>query len=198
MGLMLSTSRKTVAMNNNNKLQKHIGVIEKAAKFFLEHFVNKEVIYRTKTQTISIKFQKHNFMHLCGIKYQGGPNSFFEAAISGRLDLNKMKVKTNDNGKPDGTTDLKLSVLTYITDLISNKISITGRVIFSENLSYDKSIRTRKQIFALSLITDEEEGYYVPNSFLNLKTIKEDYPAGEKVINIKSINLLDQTETVYL
>lgn len=42
------------------------------------------------------------------------------------------------------------------------------------NLSFDSALRTNKQIIALTLKNEKENTYY-PNSFLNLKSIK-DFP----------------------
>ncbi|HDL5690307.1 TPA: hypothetical protein PXF05_002651, partial [Mannheimia haemolytica] len=53
-------------MRKQAKLEKYIHLIEDAAKFFNSYFINKKVIYRTKTQEISIIFKRSNFMHLCG------------------------------------------------------------------------------------------------------------------------------------
>ncbi|MCQ9628664.1 MULTISPECIES: PBECR4 domain-containing protein [Pasteurellaceae] len=174
-------------MKEQAKLGRYINLIEEAAKFFNDHFINKKVIYRTENQEITVIFKRTNFMHLCGIRYTDGAAKFFRAAISKKLDLSKMGVKD------DGTTFLKLSLLQSVKFLLSAEISLADRAIYL-HLHFDKALRTKKQIFALTLINDEH--IFVPQSLLNLKSMNE-FPHGDKVISIKSIHLQDNTEKVY-
>lgn len=175
-------------MKEQAKLGRYIDIIEDAAKFFNNYFVNKKVIYSTATQNISIIFKRANFMHLCGIRYSDGATEFFNAAMSGKLDLLKMNVKS------DGTTFLKLSLLKSVNFLLSSEISLTEGAIYL-NLHFDKALRTKKQIFALTLINNDY--IFIPQSLLNLKGMNE-FPHGDKVISIKAINLQDNTEVIYL
>ncbi|HDL4709156.1 TPA: hypothetical protein RSW02_002662, partial [Mannheimia haemolytica] len=160
---------------------------EDAAKFFNSYFINKKVIYRTKTQEISIIFKRSNFMHLCGIKYTDGASEFFNAAISNNLDLAKMNVKS------DGTTFLKLSLLNSVSFLLTPEMCLTEGGIYL-NIRFDKSLKTKKQIFALTLINQNH--VFIPNSLLNLKKMN-DFPNGERVVSIKSIGLLTNEEIVF-
>ncbi|HDL5530390.1 TPA: hypothetical protein PXD75_002071, partial [Mannheimia haemolytica] len=59
-------------MTEKERLKKYINDIENAAFFFETHFINKEVVYSTDDENISIIFKRSNFMHLCGVKYDDG------------------------------------------------------------------------------------------------------------------------------
>lgn len=176
-------------MATQEKLKRYLIDIKFAANFFNTHFIGKEVIYQSKTQTLSLKFQPHHFLHLCGLKYQYGAKQFFKAVLENKLDLSKISVK------PDGTTYLKLSLLKHIDLLISHDIQITGNAFYL-HLKFDNAIKTNKLIFALTLTLDNHQELY-PNSLLDLKKMNN-FPSGEKVIGIKSIDLSNNHEKTYL
>lgn len=172
----------------NKTLYKYLKDIENAANFFQEHLIGKEIIYITSSQSISVKFQSYHFSHLCGITYKDGAEQFFKAILDKKLDLSKVKTKS------DGTTTLKLSVLNSIHFLLSNQIQLTEGGCYL-NLVFDKSIKTNKLVFALTLKFDDHKELY-PNSLLNLKS-KKDFPKGDQVISIKSIDLSNGSEIIY-
>lgn len=169
------------------KLQKYVKDIEEAAYFFQRHFIGKKMIYSTASQSISIQFEPYHFSHLCGIKYNDGAKQFFKAVMSKKLDLSKAKINE--------TTELKLIVLKSIRFIISEHVQLTENAFYL-HLDFDKAIKTNKLIFALTLKFNHQNELF-PNSLLNLKTMKG-FPKGEKVISIKSIDLLDGSEIVYL
>lgn len=173
-------------MTEQERLKKYISDIGNAALFFETHFINKEVIYSTDKESVAIIFKRSNFMHLCGVKYDDGAREFFEAAINNRLDINKIK--------SDGTTFLKLSLLRSISFLLSVEISLADNAIYL-NMSFDKALKTKKKIFALTLI--DSNNSFVPQSLLNLKSINN-FPNGKIVKSIKSIHLQNQSEIIYL
>lgn len=172
----------------SDKLRKYLKDIEDAAHFFNTHFVGKEIIYCTETQSVSIKFKDYHFLHLCGLRYEYGAKQFFKAVLSRKLNLSKVSIKE------DGTTLLKLPLLKSIDLLISREIRLTDGAFYLE-LSFDKAIKTSKMIFALTLSLDQNSEFY-PNSLLNLKTMNR-FPNGESIISIKSIDLKNRTEIVY-
>lgn len=175
-------------MTEQERLKKYINDIENAALFFENHFINKEVVYSTDEENISIIFKRSNFMHLCGVKYDDGAREFFYAAINNRLDINKIKVKS------DGTTFLKLSLLKSINFLLSSEITLTDNAIYL-NIAFDKALKTKNQVFALTLINNNH--LFIPQSLLNLKNIN-DFPNGKVIKSIKSIHLQSRKETIYL
>ncbi|MCW9718089.1 PBECR4 domain-containing protein [Avibacterium sp. 21-599] len=156
-------------MTEQEKLKRYINDIENAAIFVEKHFINKEVIYSTNTENISIIFKRSNFMHLCGIKYNDGANEFFNAATNHKLDLKKIKVKK------DGITFLKLSLLKSIEYLLSSEIILTDNAIYL-HIAFDKALKTKKQIFSLTLKSNN--AFFVPQSLLNLKQMNN-FPNGK-------------------
>lgn len=173
----------------DQKVSKHLKDIEFAAKFFNSHFIGKEMIYTSKNKSISIKFQPYHFAHLCGIKYRDGAKQFFKAILNNRLVLSKINVKE------DGTTYLKLPLLKSVDFLITKDVQITDGAFYLD-LQFENSVRTSKLIFALTLSLDENQELY-PQSLLDLKKMN-DFPNGEKVISIKSIDLSTNEEIIYL
>ncbi|HDX1039592.1 TPA: hypothetical protein RNX16_002136 [Pasteurella multocida] len=174
--------------NELKKFEYLLTHIESAAIFLNEHFINKEVIYSTNHESISLIFKRSNFMHLCGIQYSEGASEFFNLALIKQIDLSKIFIKK------DGTTFQKLSVLSSINSLVSPDITLTEGAFYL-NLSFDKALKTRKKIFALTLVNDDNK--FVPQSLLNLKFMNN-FPNGNKVTSIRSIHLQDSTETIYL
>lgn len=182
------TGYKKLSHNERKKFEYSLEYIRQAAVFFKEHFLCKEMIYQTEKSIISVVFKKTNFMHLCGVKYATGAAEFFNLALLKQIDLDKVFIKN------DGTTFQKLSVLGSLGFLINPEIVLSDNAVYL-NLSFDKALRTRTKVFALTLINDNE--LFIPQSLLNLKRVN-DFPKGEKVISIKSVHLNDKTEIVYV
>lgn len=125
------------------------------------------------------KPQKSNFMHLCGIEYRNPkskqlmkPSQFYSALKAGKVSPGGI-LKTT-------FTDQKLQVISCLDDLTKCTVRIIDDRTVYLNLSFDKGIRSKKQIFCLALIRTHND-LYAPNSLLNLKsskgnTIKNGYP----------------------
>lgn len=182
------TEYKKLSFNELKKFEYYLEHIRKAAFFFKEHFISKEMIYSTEKEATSVIFTKSNFMHLCGIEYETGPAEFFNLALLKQIDLAKVLIKR------DGTTFQKLSVLSSIDFLLSSEITLSPGATYLY-IYFDKALRTRKQVFALTLLNDDNS--FVPNSLLNLKQMNN-FPKGEKITGIKSVHLKDNTEIIYL
>lgn len=182
------TGYRKLNINDLKKFEYSLEHIRNAANFFKDHFLSKEMIYSTEKGTTSVIFKRSNFMHLCGIQYEAGATEFFNLALLKQIDLNKVLIKN------DGTTFQKLSVLSSIDFLINPDITLSSGAIYL-HLSFDKALRTKTKVFALTLINDDH--LFVPQSLLNLRFIN-DFPKGEKVIGIKSVHLEDKTEIIYL
>lgn len=179
---------KKLSFNELKKFEYSLEHIRNAAIFFKEHFLSKEMIYSTEKETTSVIFKRSNFMHLCGIRYETGASEFFNLALLKQIDLNKVFIKN------DGTTFQKLSVLSSIDFLINPDIVLSQGAIYL-HLCFDKALRTKTKVFALTLVNDDD--LFVPQSLLNLR-FKHNFPKGDKIISIKSIHLEDKTEIVYL
>ncbi|MEK5038463.1 PBECR4 domain-containing protein [Sporosarcina sp. FSL K6-3457] len=125
------------------------------------------------------KPQKSNFMHLCGVEYKNPkskqpmrPSQFYSALKARKI-------------SPEGIlkttfTDQKLQVISCLDDLTKCTVRIIDDRTVYLNLSFDKGIRSKKQIFCLALVRRHND-LYAPNSLLNLKsskgnTIKNGYP----------------------
>lgn len=182
------TGYKKLSINDLKKFEYNLEHIRNAAIFFKDHFLSKEMIYSTEKESTSVIFQRSNFMHLCGIYYEPGASEFFNLALLKQIDLNKVYIKN------DGTTFQKLSVLSSIDFLINPEITLSSGAIYL-NLSFDKALRTKTRVFALTLINDNH--LFIPQSLLNLRTMN-DFPKGNKIIGIKSVHLEDKTEIIYL
>ena len=143
-----------------------------------EQIVNKEIHYiykkNDKYHEIILKAKKNGFMHLCGLNYRDPktnkvvqPSHFYSLVKSKKISPSHLVEKK------DGTTILKLKVIENLKDLLTANIGIIDNQVTFSNLNFDKAIRSRKQIFALTL-TEEKKGtgIYVPVSLLNLKTDK--------------------------
>ncbi|WP_407574830.1 PBECR4 domain-containing protein [Streptococcus uberis] len=135
-------------------------------------------------QKISVYFSASNFMHLCGVKYEKNSHSFFDDCLNSNIMIDKIMIKK------DGTTFQKLQVLTSVSELLGEHVYLTEgcRYLY---LEFDYSLRTNKQILALTLKNDFEK--VVPQSLLNLKQ-KNSFPKGEKVIKIYSEELVGNSQ----
>lgn len=162
-------------------------VLSKVTVFLKENIIGKYIYIMTDESCITLTFSESNFMHLCGLDYKGGSNKFFNACLSEKLEINNIKVKT------DGTSFQKLRVVNQIEDIFKMPSQLASSGTFL-NLKFDSSIRTKKQIAAITLLNDRTT--YVPQSLLNLKSMKH-FPSSKNVICIytedmddKDINIL--------
>ncbi|QIW16184.1 hypothetical protein A4G20_07500 [Pasteurellaceae bacterium RH1A] len=178
---------KRLDFNESKKFEYNLKAIENAASFFNIHFLNKEVIYKTRNEEVSIVFNRTNFMHLCGVKYEDGAAEFFNLALRKQINFDKVFIKK------DGTTFQKLSALNSIEFLLQKDISLSEGTIYL-NLSFDKALRTKKEIIALTLI--DADNVFIPQSLLNLKFMKN-FPRGNNVVGIQSIHLQDKSVITY-
>lgn len=161
--------------------------LHEAAVFFKEHFVGKTMCYETSTKKVEVQFMSTNFMHLCGINYEYGAKRFFKDCLDGRINVNLIRIKG------DGTTIQKLKVLRNVSELIGDNLRVTdgGDGL---KISFDYSIRTRKQIFALALVVKQTR--LIPVSLLNLKS-RNFFPSGDLVEAIYSVDLNNNSTKWY-
>ena len=170
-----------------NKILQSLSFLRSAATYFKEYFINKKVVYRTKDNEITVYFSESNFMHLCGFYYLKGTNKFFKDCLDNQLDISSLLVKK------DGTTMQKIQILSSITELTSSHVRLTGsgRYLY---LEFDYSLRTNKQILALTLKDTHKK--VVPQSLLNLKKMKNFFK-GEAVIEIYAVKLETNEKVIY-
>lgn len=166
-----------------NQLKVFSKTLTFAAKYLKEQFVGKQLFFCTERNTVNLIFKSSNFMHLCGIKYEKGANSFFADCYNGTIDLDKIRVKK------DGTTFQKLRVLSAIPLLLKINTSLVGKGKYLF-IDFDYAIRTRQQVIAMTL--NRTSGYFYPESLLNLKGMKK-FASGDRIECIYAINFSDQT-----
>ena len=170
-----------------NRIIQSVPLLNRIANYFKDKFIGKKVVYCTRKQKISVYFSESNFMHLCGLNYSRGAKKFFLDCLDKKLDISSLLVKK------DGTTFQKLAILTSIPDLTSPHVRLTGsgRYLY---LEFDYALRTKKQILALTLKDTSKK--VVPQSLLDLKK-KRDFPKGEAVIKIYSVDFYNGKEWIY-
>lgn len=140
--------------------------------------VNKEIHYAYKVngeyEEIILKAKKQDFMHLCGVEYLDPKNNRNVSANHFYSLLESNKVSSSYLiEKRDGTTELKLNVIDNLKELLTSNIRIIDRQVTFSNLSADRLLRSRREIFALALRPEgPRTNKYSPLSLLNLKTTK--------------------------
>lgn len=159
------------------KKSKMVECIQKGIAAY-EKFVNKEVHYVYKKdgayKEVVLKAKKNEFMHLCGVSYLD-PKTKRKVSASHFYSLAKAN-KISPSfliEKEDGTTRLKLEVIENLADVLTPNVRVIDGQVTFYNFSFDTALRSRRQIFALSLIKENvESSFYVPYSLLNLQTDK--------------------------
>lgn len=164
--------------------------------------VNKEIRYVYKHngeyEEIILKAKKDDFMHLCGVKYLNPQNKkivsakhFYSLVESNKISPSHLIEKT------DGTTELKLNVIVNLKELLTSNIRIVDRqVTFSNDFTADKTFRSRREIFALALISEgQDTNKYSPLSLLNLKTTKKALLNGSH--EVECIYSIDRTQEIH-
>lgn len=174
--------------NEMRKLQTYFKQMHEAATFFDSYFKGKKVIFTTQDKEISVIFFASNFMHLCGVSYKNGSKCFFDDCVNQRVAVENIMIKK------DGTTFQKLQVIGNSRDLITNQVLLTERESYL-CLEFDYSLRTRKQILALTLV--ESNFKYVPQSLINLRCMKV-FPKGSPIVKIYAIDLETKEIKIYL
>lgn len=168
-----------------NELKAFSKMLTSTAEYLKAHFVGKQLYFCTQKDTVMLVFKSSNYMHLCGVNYEKGANSFFSDCLNETIDISMIHVKK------DGTTFQKLRVLSAIPLLLRVNTSLVkkGKYLY---LEFDFAIRTRQQIVALTL--NRTSGYYYPESLLNLKGMKK-FASGERVECVYAVKLSDGTTT---
>ncbi|GKV68909.1 hypothetical protein NCCP2716_14070 [Sporosarcina sp. NCCP-2716] len=156
-------------MSNNNLLKKLQNGLREYDKIVDKHIVYVYLV-DGKYRELHFKPAKSNFMHLCGIEYRDKKNGEKMNAIQFYKALQKNKISPNGITKKS-FTDQKLQIINCISDLTNCTVRILDGQVTFLHLSFDKAIRSKKQIFCLSLIRKQGTSY-VPNSLLNLRSDK--------------------------
>lgn len=181
-----------------------IAMVKKIKEGFQAYsrFVNKEIHYVYKVdgnyKEIVLKAKKNDFKHLCGVDYfdptirkRVTPNHFYNLVESNKISAEHLIEKK------DGTTVLKLRVIDCLKDVLTPNIRIVDKQVSFTTFSAAKSLRSRRQVFALALNTiGKFSNEHYPVSLLDLKTTKADYlkPSYE----VECIYSTSRTAGVYI
>lgn len=175
-----------------------IKIIVESAMLYKENFLNKNLLIisqgKDKIYTYEMRFSKTNFLHLTGVKLleingYNNAGKFFDDCINHRLSERSFDIN------PDGTTELKLKVLTMLLSK-NMKASIIGD--YSE---YNPKLYTEKLAGGirgcLGFVKDKN-GYYVPNTVLNVD-IRDKISNNQRILVMAKKLISDEkySEIVY-
>lgn len=157
--------------------RKIMAALQKGFEAF-ERIVNKEIHYLylkgTEVREVVVKAKKEHFMHLCGMKYKEPKTKkpvtakhFYELIKDDKINPKYLIVKV------DGTTGQKLQVIGELKSLLTADVRVLDGYVTFYNFSFEKGLRSKRQIFALAMIEEKRDSeIYVPQSLLHLKSDK--------------------------
>lgn len=157
--------------------RKIMAALQKGFEAF-ERIVNKEIHYLylkgTEVREVVVKAKKEHFMHLCGMKYKEPKTKkpvtakhFYELIKDDKINPKYLIVKA------DGTTGQKLQVIGELKSLLTADVRVLDGYVTFYNFSFEKGLRSKRQIFALAMIEEKRDSeIYVPQSLLHLKSDK--------------------------
>ncbi|MBC2137438.1 hypothetical protein HCA93_14125 [Listeria innocua] len=171
-----------------------IEILKNGQQFFKQYFINHKVVYLYikdgQLKHFVVSMSKANFMHLCGVSYKHGPKSFYDGLKRNQLKLNLITFKE------DGTSRQKISALSMIEELINTNVRVCeqGRYL---HLSFDRALRSNKNLVALTLISKQAQ--FLPNSLLNLKSSKPiGFPISYEVVHVFKVSNITKEKQIVL
>ena len=137
-------------------INKYLPDIKLACNFVNDNLINRLIKYASENYTYDMIFNKSNFMHLCGVKYEKGASDFFRDILDDKLELDKIQIKD------DGSTIVKLQIISNLQYLFDKNIFLgpSGRIGYT---TYDGVIEHKVMV----LLLKRAKSVYVPNSILN-------------------------------
>lgn len=149
-----------------------VGILHSTAKDFQEKMAGRLflVIYcdklRRKMLYKKLQITKNNFMHLTGINYEGNitAGDFFKMCLNGRLSPRKLLFRN------DGFSEMKLSVLPYLSDLFHNPFWIGDSINNDITINADYFAGDKKCVLCLGF-----------------RSNKCDYPVSLKCQSIREV-----------
>lgn len=149
------------------KKEEAIKIIHTSAQKYREYLVGKTTLIlffkdRSTIGSIEISFMASNFLHLTGLKVTNShldPNTFYLKCLDSKLS------KADFEFSPDGTTELKLKVLSSV---LTPNLSAKMIGDFSSNnirLYTEKLIGGTKACIGF---IKSDKGIYYPNTLLNV------------------------------
>lgn len=113
-------------------------------------------------QYIETSFLRRNFLHLTGADTSMHANQFYEKALNMKLTENNFEMRT------DGTTELKLSILSQIMFIEENARMIGNYNNIKWELKTDKLVGNIRACIGFKKLKDQK--YYIPNTLLKEDT----------------------------
>lgn len=159
---------------------KYIPDIINFAIFYKENLIDKEITYSSKNHSLSVKFDKSNFLHLIGISYVHGAEKFFDDSSENKIDRTAIRFKDGNE-----SFRLKLQVIAQCTSLLELPIYINDRWIIG-NANYDGSI-IKNKIYMIGL-KDVTPFTKKPMSLINITTQPVHKYETVTQIRIKDVN----------
>lgn len=165
------------------KKEEAIKIIYKCAKLYKENLENRNFLFissinNNKLSHIEAKFLKNNFKHLTGVADNDkkiSANLFYTKCLNNKLSLHDFKMRD------DGTTELKLSVLSELMK-INKCVKMIGNCNkYKPKLYVDKLAGNTRACIGLSKVDE----FYVPITALKEDT-RDLITETEKVIAIFS------------
>lgn len=145
------------------KKDEAIRLITNAARQYCNNLENNNVLfvykYASGFKHFEASFFPRNFLHLTGVRLTKHIDSsnFYKMCLDGKLSPSVF------NLSPDGTTELKLSVLSKMTGIHQNARMFGDHDNMNPYLVTDKIVGT---VYACMGFVLDDENYYVPNTVI--------------------------------
>lgn len=179
------------------KKEEAIKIITKAAKEFQNNLAHNNILFITghpdAPNCVEAVFFPRNFLHLTGIKLNGGNNkksvTFYNECLNGKLKPNEFYMASN------GTTEMKLNVILTLMN-IHKTARMMGDYNSSKSVLYTEKL-TGNHIGCMGFAN--YGGYYNPNTLLNEDIRSVTQKPQDKVLAIlrKPIKQEKYTELCY-
>lgn len=129
-----------------------------------------------KPRYIETTFLRRNFLHLTGADTNIPANQFYEKALNMKL------TEHNFEMKPDGTTELKLSVLPQMMYIDKNARMIGNYNNIKWELKTEKLVGNIRACIGFTKSKDQK--YYIPNTLLKEDTRKVANHPQERILAV--------------
>lgn len=175
-----------------------IKIIVECAKKYKQNLLNRNLLFVCLDVNKNVKiyemiFERNNFLHLTGVAFENkklSAREFFNMSINGTLSPRIIKLM------PDGTTELKLSVLPY---LVSSYLGANMLGDFSSRTPFLYTEKLAGNVRGcMGFVLKEGTKYYIPNTVLNVD-IRDVVKNKERIIAVyrKNINEKKYVENIH-
>jgi len=187
------------------KKEKAIEIITRCAKLYNDNLVNRNFLFvftpvnkdSKDIQYLESLFLPKHFLHLTGVHINREGNNrksnssdFYRMCLNGKLSPNKFELRR------DGTTELKLNVLTDAMNIHKIPKMVGDFDNSKSTLVTDKIIGTIR--ICVGFVRDSNaKKFYVPNTVLQEDTKKMVYKPYARVLGIFSKDVKDKVYTSY-